>query len=227
MSHFIYPFKDNEKGGVMRPHAHEAEEQTRLTAYGHIIHRYLRYVLIRCTGYTNDKAQVQRIAVYALVTACLLFDKLSRLGELGWLIEMMVKIAAEDPTPDLPVVGEPERGNGAEPVFVLDGRMCEVAGAINGLGQFERELLVLHHIEGMEVVTLADAHAMSADDIRGALANAEGQFIELLRGLSSWDEGTEPDVHALLVALADCIDLPWANGLGVYALRYVAGWESR
>jgi DNA-directed RNA polymerase specialized sigma24 family protein len=111
-----------------------------------------------------------------------------------------------------------------EPVFVLDGRMCEVAGAINGLGQFERELLVLHHIEGIEVVTLADAHGMSAEEIRRALAQAEGQFIELLCGLSSWDEGIKPDVHTLPVAFADCIDLPWANSLAVYALRYVAQW---
>ena len=28
-------------------------------------------------------------------------------------------------------------------------------------------------------------------------------------------------------ALADCIDLPWANSLGVYALHYVAEWENR
>ncbi len=91
----------------MRPHAHKAEEHTRLTVYRHIIGRYLRYVLIRCTGYTNDKGQAQRMAVYALVTACLLFDKLRGLGQLGSLVEMMVKIAAEDPTPELHVIDAP------------------------------------------------------------------------------------------------------------------------
>ncbi len=208
----------------MRPHAHEADEKVRLTAYRHIIERYLRYVLIRCTGYTNDKAQAQRIAIYALVTACLLFDKLRGLGQLGSLVEMMVKIAAEDPTPELPI--DP-RGDAQdkEPVFALDGRMCEVAGAINGLEQFARGLLVLHHIERLEVAALADAHGMSVDDIGSALAEAEGQFIELLHGLSAWDDGTEPDVHTLLVELADCIDLPWAESLGVFALRYAAEWN--
>jgi len=208
----------------MRPHAHEADEQTRLTAYRHIIQRYLRYVLIRCTGYTNDKAQAQRMAVYALVTACLLFDKLRRLGQLGSLIEMMVKIAAEDPTPDLPF--DPWGDvHDKEPVFVLDGRMCEVAGAINGLDPFARELLILHHIERLEVGALADVHGMSPDDIRKALAEAEGQFIELLCGLSAWDDEAEPDVHSLLVELADCIDLPWASSLGVFALHYAADWN--
>jgi len=208
----------------MRPHAHEADEQVRLTAYGHIIHRYLRYVLIRCTSYTNDKAQAQRMAVYALVTACLLFDKLRGLGQLGSLIEMMVRIVGEDPTPELFV---DMRGDAydRESVFVLDGRMCEVAGAINGLDQLSRELLVLHHIERIEVVTLADTHGMSIDDIRKALAEAEGQFIKLLHGLSSWRGEIEPDVHSLLAEFADCIDLPWANGLAVFALRYAAEWN--
>jgi len=208
----------------MRPHAHEADEQTRLTAYRHIIQRYLRYVLIRCTGYTNDKAQAQRMAVYALVTPCLLFDKLRRLGQLGSLIEMMVKIAAEDPTPELPFDPQGD-AHAREPIFVLNGRMCEVAGAINGVDQFARELLVLNHIERLEVATLADAHAMSVGDIRKALAEAEGQFVELLRGLSSWNGETAPDVHALLVELADCIDLPWAERLAVFALRYAAEWN--
>jgi hypothetical protein len=208
----------------MRPRTHEADEQVRLSAYGHIIQRHLRYVLIRCTGYTNDKAQVQRMAVYALVTACLLFDKLHRLGQLGELVEMMVKIVGEDPTPQL-AVDPAGRGNDAGPVFVLDERMCEVAGAINALDQFERELLVLHHIEGIEAATLADAHGTSADDIGTALADAGRQFIELLRSLSSWDDCVEPDVHALLTDLAACIDEPWANNLGVFALRYAVQWN--
>jgi hypothetical protein len=209
----------------MRPHAQQAEkEQNRIAAYRHIIQRYLRYVLIRCTGYTNDKAQVQRMAVYALVTACLLFDKLDRLGQLGALVEMMVKIVGEDPTPEL-VVDVPSDMCDREPVFVLNGRMCEVAGAINGLEPFARELLVLHHIEGLEVAALADAHGVSVEDIRKALAEAQGQFIELLRGLSAWEDGTEPDVHTLLVELADCIDLPWAQSVGEFALRYAAEWN--
>jgi hypothetical protein len=103
----------------MRPHTHEADEQTRLTAYGHIIQRHLRYVLIRCTGYTNDKSQVQRMAVHALITACLLFDKLSRLGELGSLVEMVVKIVGEDPAPDLLVAGVSDRVNDGEVVWSL------------------------------------------------------------------------------------------------------------
>jgi hypothetical protein len=102
-------------------------------------------------------------------------------------------------------------------------QVCEVAGAINGVDPFARELLILHHIERLEVATLADAHGTSVDDIRKALA--EGQFIELLCGLSSGDDEAEPDVQSLPVELADCIDLPWAENLGVFALRYAADWS--
>jgi len=208
----------------MRPRIHKADETDRFTAYGHIIHRYLRYVLIRCTGYTNDKSQVQRMAVYALVTACLLFDKLTRLGQMGSLVEMTVKIVGEDPTPELSIDRRLDAQD-REPVFVLDERMCEVAGAINALDQFPRELLMLHHIEGIDVVALADAHAVSVDDIRQATAEAEGQIIDLLHGLSSWSDEVTPNVHMLLVALAGCIDGNWANALGEYALRYAAQWN--
>ncbi len=208
----------------MRPRIQQADEKVTFTAYGHIIHRYLRYVLIRCTGYTNDKSQVQRMAVYALVTACLLFDKLTRLGQLGDLVEMMIKIVGEDPTWECNTDRWAETHD-QEPVFVLDGRMCEVAGAVNALDQFPRELLVLHHIESLELATLADAHAVPVGDIRQALAAAESDFVELLHSLSSWSDEVTPDVHALLVTLASCIDQSWASALGEYALRYAVAWN--
>jgi DNA-directed RNA polymerase specialized sigma24 family protein len=208
----------------MRPRIQQADEKERFTAYRHIIHRYLRYVLIRCTGYTNDKSQVQRMAVYALVTACLLFDKLTRLGQLGSLVEMMVKIVGEDPTWECNTDRWAETHD-REPVFVLDERMCEVAGAINALDQFSRELLVLHHIEGIKVATLADAHGLSIAETRDALAEAEDRFTELLHGLSSWQSEATPDVRSLLAEFANCMDQAWANALGVYALRYVAAWN--
>ena len=208
----------------MRPRVQSGDEQVRVTAYGHIIRRYLRYVLIRCTGYSNDKGQVQRMAVYALVTACLLFDKLSSLGELGSLVEMMVKIVGEDPVPELSCDARCEAYE-REAVFVLDGRMCEVAGAINALEQASRELLVLRHVEGLEIVALADARGVTAEEVRAALAAAEGEFVELLRGLSSWTGTDGVDVHGLLAEFAGCLDLYWANDLGVFALQYAAQWK--
>jgi hypothetical protein len=212
------------KGRVMRPQAHEADEQARLAGYRHIIERYLRYVLIRCTGYTTDKAQVQRIAAYTLATACLLFDKLRRVGQLGGLVEMMVRVVGEDPMADwrLDTDGGEEI---TQRVFVMDDRMCSVAGAINSVDPFSRELLILHHIERLSPAVLADAHGVPADAIRRALARGERQFIELVQGSLGWEDRTEPDAGALLVELADGIDLPWAEALGAFALGYAVEWN--
>jgi hypothetical protein len=209
----------------MRPHDHKADEQTRLAAYRHIIERYLRYVLIRCTGYTNNKAQVQRIAAYTLATACLLFDKLRGPAEVGSLVERMVKIVGEDPMGDWRLDMDGDSEPITQRVFVLNDRMCEVAGTINAVKPLARQLLILHHVERLAVGVLADAYGVSVDDIRRALAEAERQFTELLQGLSGWEDGTEPDVGALLVELADCIDLPWAESLGAFALGYAAEWK--
>jgi hypothetical protein len=159
------------------------------------------------------------------VTACLLSDKLRGLGQLGSLVEMMVKIVGEDPMGDWRLDTDDGGERITQRVFVLTDRMCSVAAAINSVDPFGRELLILHHVERLAVAVLADAHGVSVDDIRRALAEAERQFTELLQGLSGWEDGTEPDVGMLLVELADCIDLPWAEALGAFALGYAAEWK--
>jgi len=209
----------------MRPRGHKADEQARLTAYRHIIERYLRYVLIRCTGYTNNKAQVQRIAAYTLVTACLLFDKLRGRAELGSLVEMMVRIVGEDPMGDWRLSTDEGEEEITQRVFVLNDRMCSVAGTINVVEPLARQLLILHHVERLAMGVLADAYGVSPEEIGEALADAERQFLEILRGLSPGDDGTEPDVGMLLVMLSECIDMPWAQALGTFALGYAAEWK--
>ena len=209
----------------MRPRGHGEDDQARLSAYRHIIERYLRYVLIRCTGYTNNKAQVQRIAAYTLATACLLFDKLRGPADVGSLVERMVKIVGEDPMGDWRLDMDGDSEPITQRVFVMDDRMCEVAGTINAVEPLARQLLILHHIEGLDADALADAHGLSVDDVGKALAEAERQFLEILRGLSPGDDGTEPNVRVLLVRLAECIDRPWAASLGAFALGYAAEWN--
>ena len=49
----------------MRPHPQPAGEP-RLNRYRQIADRYLRYILIRALGVTNEPGIVQEIAVYAL-----------------------------------------------------------------------------------------------------------------------------------------------------------------
>jgi hypothetical protein len=39
------------------------------------------------------------------------------------------------------------------------------------------------------------------------------------------DDGTESSVRVLLVRLAECIDMPWAESLGAFALGYAGEWR--
>ena len=209
----------------MRPRGQRADEQARLAACRQTIERYLRYVLIRCTGYTNDKDQVQRIAAYALVTACLLLDKLRGQAAVGSMVEVMVRIAGEDPMGDWRLDKEQGGEEVTRRVFVLNERMCEVAGTINAVEPLARQLLVLHYVEGLEAEALGEAYGLSVEEVGTALAEGQGQFIEILRGLSAGDDGTGPDVRGLLVRLAECIDMSWARSLGEFALRYAMDWN--
>jgi hypothetical protein len=197
----------------MRPHAQPADERTRLTIYKQIIDHYLRYILIRCTAYTNDRTVAQRITAHTVITTCLLSDRLRRMSDLGVVVDTMIQMIGEDQvTGDECEVGE------ESPMFVLNDRLCEVAEAINGVNRFERELLVLHHIEEIETATLAKINKVSHTRIERTLAKAEREFVELLRGMSSWDHDIDPDVHALLNDLVACLDGDWLQNLGAFTL---------
>jgi hypothetical protein len=81
---------------------------------------------------------------------------------------------------------------------------------------------VLHHVEGIATRALAELHEMPVERIETALVNAEGEFVEILRGLSSWDHEVEPDVHTILTALAACLDEDCARAVAECARQYLA-----
>jgi hypothetical protein len=89
--------------------------------------------------------------------------------------------------------------------------MCEVAGAANALPGPLREVLILHHLEGLDAPALADALAIPAALVTRMLAEGERQFAALLSHLSSHCDEGQLDVHALLVEFAGCLDLPWTS----------------
>ena len=152
------------------------------------------------------------------------------MADLGWAIEMMERIIARDRRTDLtPEVSEiafrAEAGNAGfieeSPLFDRDNRLHDIVRAINRMSPFEGQLLVLRHVEGLALPTLAGIYELTPRLIRTALTNAEHEFVEALRGLS-WDHAIEPDVHALLTGLAKCIDGRWAKDVAEGAMQYLA-----
>jgi DNA-directed RNA polymerase specialized sigma24 family protein len=240
-----------ERETTMRPHAQPADNNRptdcqRTKNYELITQRYLHYILIRCTAYTNDRTVAQRIAAYTLITTCLISDRLRKMSDLGLVVETMIEMVGQDQTDsekgivnsEKPDVEDGQGGTAASEayglrpeacdaddgpaVFLLSAPLCEVAGAINGLERFERQLLVLHHVEGIACAELAKLNAVSQKRIEKTLAKAEREFVELLRGMSSWDHVIDPDVHSLLNDLVACLDSDWSQALATFALRYVS-----
>jgi DNA-directed RNA polymerase specialized sigma24 family protein len=205
----------------MRPQAHSADHH-QSCHLSLITCRYLRYILIRCLAYTNDRAVAERIAAYTLITSCLLSRRLGRMADLGLVIETMVQIVGDDQviSDKRQVISDGLEVEEATPAFVLDARMCDVAGAINSVDRFGRELLVLHHIEGLSTAELAQLQTMPIERIQTAIADAEHEFTGILRGLG-WDHDVGPDVHGLLTGLAGCLDEESRRDVAVCAMQYL------
>jgi hypothetical protein len=79
----------------MRPHGHPADGN-RLRRYRVIIERYLRYVLIRCLAYTNDRTVGESIAAYTLIASCRVTDVLEDERDLGLIVDTVSGIVGND-----------------------------------------------------------------------------------------------------------------------------------
>ena len=89
----------------MRPREHAPDDPNSYYLSLFACH-YIRYVLLRCLVYTNDRAVGQRFATYTLITACLSADRLfgpraaaavrRRKGDLGLVVETVMQIVAAD-----------------------------------------------------------------------------------------------------------------------------------
>jgi len=207
-----------------------------------ITYHYVRYVLIRALGFTDDATLVQRITAYTLIAACPLIECLGRWADPGLLIELLIRIIGRDQ-----VSGGQEEGEATAPragaelpfdlpdirllggegtVFCLSAAMRDVAGALQALEPFDRELLVLYHIEGVDWRELADLHRVPRTHVTAALLAAEEAFVAKLRGRGAWDHEIEPDVHGLLIDLAEGLAPLEPDDLGAFVLDWLAehGW---
>ena len=213
----------------MRPHGHPADGN-RLQRYRVIIERYLRYVLIRCLAYTNDRTVGASIAAYTLIASCRVTDVLEDERDLGVIVDTVVGIVGRDRGSDKRQVTRDKKGEAIfEPpacfpgdggLFYLSACMCEVAGAINGVDGLGRELLILRHVEGIAPAALAESRGMPVTRIEAALADGEREFVGILQGMS-WDHEVGPDVPGLLAGLARCVDEDTRRAVAACAIQYL------
>jgi len=71
-------------------------EGAELAVYERIIELYAPYVLVRCARYTNGRRQAQQIGVYTLITTCAVATELEHVGQLSWLVDIMVGVVGPD-----------------------------------------------------------------------------------------------------------------------------------
>lgn len=222
----LYEKNSLSKGGTMwRPLANPVES-VRLRVYRRIVRYYLRYALIRTAKFTNRKEQARTIAFYSLVTTCLLAPKLRHAGQLGALVDMMVRVAARDQDRQRSRArrGQNTSTHLAEPLLA-DDKMRKLAQAVNTLDGPTRELLVLYHIELMGVKQLSLLLATPQAEIQARLATGRKSLLAHLQQLCSDKKAHACDVALLLKQFRAHLDADSADRLAGYALSYLAQWE--
>ena len=195
----------------------------RLPLYEWIIEWYAPYVLVRCARFTNRRRQAQEIGMYTLATTCVLAGELDHLEPLGILVDLMVDVIG----PDVVLRREPAVPWDDE-LLIADERMRELAEALNLLARPAREVLILHHLAGMEPAELAKLLHKPPAEIASRISQAETLLAESLTSLRADGEApAQPDVRSLLANFAAALDTAWLQEVADCAISYLARHEGQ
>jgi hypothetical protein len=187
--------------------------------YEWIVELYARYILIRCSRFTNERAVVEDIAACTLATTCLLAGE-EHVGQLSLLADTMADVVGRDIVRAR--TGPADGCRASAGLLLADESMRELAAALNRLDRFPREALVLHHVEGMKRNTLARLLRRSPAQVNAVLREGENALVEHLAGTEAvGPEASRPDVRPLLAALAANLDVGFARPIGPWAFRYL------
>ena len=196
-----------------------------LAVYQRIIELYAPYILVRCAWYTNRRRQAQQIGVYTLITTCLAVGELEQVGQLGRVVDIMMGVVG----PDVMSGGEGQAWWGqSEELLLVDQRMRKIARALNALKRPWREVLVLHHISGLEPDILARLLQKPAAGIVTTIRRAERLLAQRLKGLGDEGHGARgADVRSLLTEFAAALDAGWIQEVADGAMDYLAQCAGR
>ena len=182
-----------------------------------IIELYAPYVLVRCTRYTNRRRQAQQIGVYTLVTTCIIVRELQQVGQFGRIVDVMAGVVGRDVLSG----GKGEDWGGQDDKLLIgDGRMREIATALNSLKRPLRQVLVLHHVVGREPDELARLLQEPMAEVVARIGRAERLLAKRL-GVQR-DGAGAADVRSLLARFAARLDAGWIREVTDYAMDYLA-----
>ena len=196
----------------------------RLVVYGRLINYYQRYILLRCCQHTDSQSEAERIASYTLLTVCSLAGELPHSRQLGWLIDSMVDVIAQDLTSDGYRIDERDGFCGSE-MLLGGGGLRDLARCLNRLDGFLRQVLVLRHVEAMSTKMISNIYGKSNSEIMSAIDRAERQLAEALVGVS-WDGSARvsDDVALWMGELGAALSLESGQQTAGLVLRCLAEW---
>jgi len=179
-------------------------DPARLAVYESIIELYAPYVLIRCARYTNRRRQAQQIGAYTLITTCLVAGELEQVGQLGRVVDIVLGVVG----PDVVSGGPGDLWSGAyDELLIVDQRMRKMAAALNSLKRPWREVLVLHHVTGMEPEDLARLLREPAADVTAKIGRAEKLLAKRLDEVhAKSNKADAANVRSLLTEFAASLD---------------------
>ena len=200
-------------------------EGAELAVYERIIELYAPYVLVRCSQYTNGRRQAQQIGVYTLITTCMVVGEIEHVGQLGRVVDIMVGVVGHDVVSG----GEGEAWWGqSDELLIVDRRMRKIAEALNSLKRPLREVLVLHHVAGLERDELARLLQRPAAEVVTRISRGERLLAQRLHGLPGrGDRVGAPDARSLLAEFAAGLDAGWIQEVADGAAGYLAALARR
>ncbi|MFA5240322.1 MAG: hypothetical protein WC476_11545 [Phycisphaerae bacterium] len=149
----------------------ESTPGTSLSTYRDIIKRFLPFVLIRCTKYTNSKHLAETIAVYTFVSSYYLARMPENRAAMPIGIGCMTDVVGED-------LGNGNTLNGLL-LFEREDALY-AAKALAGLDIEESIAMALYYVEKFDLGGMAAITGKSIDETVGIIGNAQRLFLENL-----------------------------------------------
>lgn len=158
--------------------------EIKLIAYRVALKIYLRYVLFRCTKYTNYRKQVAEISVHTFITVCRLTDKLEHVSQLGSFLDCMIDDIGQDVIRNSQQSGE-AWGYFNNEMLLADRKAQRLARGMNMLDGYTRQILFLHHVEMMSTKEIGQIFGKSIADIRRGIIAGERKLAKHLTKIVS------------------------------------------
>lgn len=185
-----------------------------------IVRCYLRYVIIKCSEYVDEKTDAEEISTCTFFATCLLVEKNEHSCHLGQLISKIADTIGRDVIQQR---NPNEKTIEQSGIIWTNQKTKTLAKAINMLDEHPGQLIVLHHVEMMNTKELSKIYNESIPQIRAIINEAEKELVKHLTYLRKNSHAPSVQTVALwLCELADILELKRWEGVLHLVLIYLA-----